>query len=1234
MRGRVGKLCCTWLVDTGAVVSCVSAALPGIDSIPRRPAEHNPVGANGLPLQCVGEISADLLIGPAAVSNAKILVVENLSAPAILGTDVLRKFKTFSVDFSKRSLHIGDFSVQLEARLDGTPAQPVAVRLASDYILDPFSERVIDTRAVDFGASVRDVVFDPDISRAERLGVSLCPCLARSDVRNRIPILAKNAGAEPVKLYANSVLGEVSDGKVAEMAGGKKPPREGPVQVDLSDVELGEPDRRALRKLLDSYRDVFANRDEELGRTHLVQFSINTGDSFPVAVRPRRTPYHLRSEVRKQIAEMEDRGIIQKSKSPWSAPILMVKKADGSYRFAVDFRELNRKTADEVTYLPSVKECLDSLAGSRLFTTLDLNSAYWQVPVAPGDRQKTAFTTEDNKWEFLVMPFGAKGAPGCFSRLMSEVLQSLLGNGVTSYLDDVIVGGRSVAEHLSLLQAVLQRLREAGLTVKSSKVVPCQRRIRFLGHVVSADQLEPDPDRVEVIRNWPRPETTKQVRQFTGICNYYSDFVPNLQRLAAPLHEISGKARFSWDARREQAFSRLKDALCSAAGLHLPDMNRRFEVSTDDSGLGCVLSQRSDDGKDRPVCFASKAFSDSERNWHIRDKEVFALIFAVRKFRAYLLGKPFQWFTDHYGLQWLRNTKDPRGRYARWIEELEEFQFTTQFRKGVDNCPADALSRMYGHVEQVAVEQVAEVTHSARKPNGDEEMLAAQEEDKTLRALRHELCLNRTGGRAGSRWRHLGVQPYIDAHSGLLVGRKGSRRYVLVPERMIVRVLQLKHDEAGHFGALRTSVLVREAGYLWMGMDQDIKNYCRSCLVCARSNDPQRRLRAPLEMTTQPTAPWQHVAVDLMGPFGRLPTKRGNRYVLVALDLLSKGVEIAAISDKSAETVARALTEVIYRHGLPESLLTDRGLEFDNRSLVVLAEAMGIDKKRVSAFHPQSNGAVERANKTIGSMLRRNVQEYGGSWDEYISLTRFQYMTVPHHTTGFSPFYLQYGRHPRTPGMARLDGPESPRTVTEQSWAKRIEKDIRKAHEQVVVREEGKKEKRVERSRQSGDSQKYQEGERVFMKVPMRPGMPRKIQSRWAGPFIVISCRQGNTYRIKKEDNFRQRYLRHFDQLKPVERREERLCYRTDEETGQAGHGSSGGPRQDREQGVDRSKRAPVQEELYPTSEDSEDEDEDEEEQDESNNQQEVPRRPEPPAAQWRRQRVSRPPDKYGEWTV
>ena len=217
---------------------------------------------------------------------------------------------------------------------------------------------------------------------------------------------------------------------------------------------------------------------------------------------------------------MEARRLIQRSNSPWSSPILMVKKSDGSFRFAVDFRALNSKTVDEVCYLPSVKECLDSLAGSVLFTTLDLNSAYWQVPMAPEDQKKTAFTTEDGKWEFRVMPFGAKGAPACFSRLIAEVLQGLIGYGVTAYLDDIIVGGKSEAEHLNLLQAVLERLRYAGLTVKSTKVVPCRKRIKFLGHVVSSSGLEPDEEKVEVIKNWPRPQTTKQLRQFLGLCNY------------------------------------------------------------------------------------------------------------------------------------------------------------------------------------------------------------------------------------------------------------------------------------------------------------------------------------------------------------------------------------------------------------------------------------------------------------------------------------------------------------------------------------------------------------------------------------------------------------------------------------------------------------------------------------------------------------------------------------------
>ena len=273
----------------------------------------------------MGEIKADIAIGPATLSNIRKLVVEKLSAPAILGTDVLHTFSRFSVDFKRRQLHIGGFCLNLEARHDGTPGQPVTAKLATDCVVDPHSERVVYVGAVDFEASARQVIFDPDRSKPGRLGVSVSPCLARLGLDNKIPILVINPGGQPVRLYTNTVLGEVGDGEVKCQAADLRDTPDGPVRVDLTAAEVSHSDREALRKVFNAHRDVFANTDEELVRTHMTQFHINTGDSQPVAVRARRTPYHLRPEVSRQIEMMEKRGLIQKSNSPWSAPILMVK---------------------------------------------------------------------------------------------------------------------------------------------------------------------------------------------------------------------------------------------------------------------------------------------------------------------------------------------------------------------------------------------------------------------------------------------------------------------------------------------------------------------------------------------------------------------------------------------------------------------------------------------------------------------------------------------------------------------------------------------------------------------------------------------------------------------------------------------------------------------------------------------------------------------------------------------
>ncbi|KAK3736097.1 hypothetical protein QZH41_003541 [Actinostola sp. cb2023] len=293
------------------------------------------------------------------------------------------------------------------------------------------------------------------------------------------------------------------------------------------------------------------------------------------------------------------------------------------------------------------------------------------------------------------MPFGVKNAPAVFSRLMADVMRDLTWNGVAIYLDDIIIGGASFDEHLRLLKEVLSRLRNAGLTIKSSKVHLCQKTLRFLGHLVSVEGISPDPEKVETVRNWPRPQTSKDVRSFLGLCNYYMEFVPNIQLLAKPLNELTGKASFVWTAEREKSFCKLKEALTSAPVLAFPDMTKTFELSTDasDTGFGCILSQRDNSGRERPVYYLSKTFCDNELSWHTRDKEAFALVYALRKFRQYLLGRKFIWYTDHLGLRWLRNTRDPRGRYARWVEQIEEFEFETCYRAGQLNQHADALSR-------------------------------------------------------------------------------------------------------------------------------------------------------------------------------------------------------------------------------------------------------------------------------------------------------------------------------------------------------------------------------------------------------------------------------------------------------------------------------------------------------------------------------------------------------------
>ena len=503
VAGKIGNVKCTWLLDTGSDVTCISSRLPGIEKWQLNPPQSVPAAANGNSLRCLGEIVTSIEIGHVVKHNVRLLVIQNLNVPAILGMDTLQKFGSFGIDWTHRTLTLGDAKLLLDKRCHGSVLSPVVVSLISDHIIPPRSQCFVHAGSTDYGPGTQDALFSPLTDKMARLDILVGAGVVTAGPQNRIPVTVMNNSEHPVKLFAGTRIGALSPIKVEEehpdvntvTANPPPPPtvpKQGPAAVNLDSCEVTASEKQELKQLLDDYRDVFANNDSEVGRTHRTQFRIHTSTQVPVAVKLRRTPFSLRSEVDQQIKNMEQRGIIEPSNSPYSAPILLVPKADGSYRFCADFRALNDATITEIFPLPSVRECLDSLHGSNLFTTLDLYSGYWQIPIAKGHRRKTAFSTESGHWQFCVMPFGVKNAPAVFARLMADIMNGLQWNGIAVYLDDIIIGGKNFQEHYDLLKEVLERLRGAGLTVKSSKVSLCQRKLIFLGHQISANGIEPD----------------------------------------------------------------------------------------------------------------------------------------------------------------------------------------------------------------------------------------------------------------------------------------------------------------------------------------------------------------------------------------------------------------------------------------------------------------------------------------------------------------------------------------------------------------------------------------------------------------------------------------------------------------------------------------------------------------------------------------------------------------------
>lgn len=934
------------------------------------------------------------------------------------------------------------------------------------------------------------------------------------------------------------------------------PPPDHPA-VALQGEDLTDNEQQRLTGLLRRWTRVFAANEDDFGHTDAVLHPIPTGDAPPVRQRHRPVPPTLYAELRSLLKGMLDNGVVKESASPWASPVVLVKKKDGSWRFCVDYRKLNAVTHKDAFPLPRIEESLTHLKESAWYSTLDLASGYWQVEVDPRDREKTAFTTPVGLFQFERMPFGLCNAPATFQRLMQRCLGGQVNDFLLIYLDDIIVYSPCFDSHLQHLEEVFEKLYQHGLKLQPQKCRLFRREVKYLGHVVSKRGVATDPEKTAVVQDWAVPTTVTQLRSFLGFAGYYRRFIPAFSRVAAPLNSLlhgtagTKTAVIQWSPDCQRAFDELKQALLEAPVLAYADFDLPFLLYTDASlgGLGAVLSQVQG-GKERVIAYASRSLNPQEKNdqnYSSFKLELLALFWAVtEKFKHYLWGANFTVFTDNNPLVHI-GTARLGAVEQRWVAQLANFTFSVKYRPGSANRNADVLSRLPGEANVAAVQagppqqEGPGESLQAGQDNLPESWLKRQQDDPEL----HQVSQLKDQGLTLVQARQ-SVPPQVrkwlqewdrlELRDGLL-GRciqepdTGQQAFQLVVPALRTRGLWRDYHEAsGHASSEKVLSILRRRFY-WMGMARDVKSWTGECLECVvgKAGPP---VTAPLQPIVS-SYPWEVVALDYLS-LGR-PADT-HQYVLVMTDLFSRYAVAVPTKDQTAQTTAKAIwTSLIQPFGCPERFLTDRGGAFESAVMHQLCALYGCTKSRTTPYHPQGNGACERFNRTLLSLLSTLDAEVQIQWGGRLPALVQAYNNTVHCSTGMTPYFVLFGRHARLPVDLCLDVVPPQKRGTLDGWVNMHHRTLVEAYARVQAHA---------KQRQDWDRARYDQRARALPLLPGERVLIRNFRRRARGklaphwvptPYVIMAqIRPGHpVYSIRPEGKEGPIQTMHRNNLRP-----------------------------------------------------------------------------------------------------
>jgi len=759
----------------------------------------------------------------------------------------------------------------------------------------------------------------------------------------------------------------------------------------------------------------------------------------PVAQSPRRIPFQLRQKVNAKLQELLDSDIIEEvpeGPTTWVSPLVVIPKDDGDVRICVDMRRANEAIIRERHPIPTVEELLHQLNGSTVFSKLDLKWGFHQVVLDESSRHITTFTTHCGLFRYKRLMFGLSSAPEKYQKIVWDVLKNC--EGVANIADDVIVYGSDQMEHDKRLHKVLTTLLDSGFTLNPQKCQFRMSQLTFFGHDLGKQGVSPSKEKVSAIEHAKPPKNSSEARSFMGLVQYSSKFIPDLATIARPIQDLMKKnTKFVWGEEQQNAFEKLKRAITHPQVLAFFKNDCKTRIITDASpvGLGAVLTQFQD-GCWRVISYASRSLTEVEKRYSQTEKEALGIVWACERFHLYVFGKEFELETDHRPLQYIYSRKSkPSARVERWVLRLQAYDFKVIYKPGRTNI-ADALSRLNSTqpnfnsrhdfqdvcdiVQMIAV-QSTPVALSTKD---------VEEESKTdseLEMVRTCLKTGNWSSCANSSFEH--VKDELCASNSLIL--RGTR--LVMPKSLRLQTLKLAHE--GHQGIVKTKWRLRSKVW-WPKIDSEVEDFCKRCHGCQVVSDyipPE-----PMARTLPPDKPWKDCAADLMGP---LPN---GENILVVVDYFSRYYEIAFLSSTTSERIVESFIPIFSRLGAPVTLKTDNAPQFTSSEFKSFLEEYGVEHRTSIPLWPQSNGEVERQNRSLLKAIKIAQLESKSSKQWKLELSKFlmAYRSTPHASTGVSPFSLMFGREMRTklPSWNCAENTlESVDEIRERDWINKLQ---------------------------------------------------------------------------------------------------------------------------------------------------------------------------------------------------